>query len=104
MMSVPVKRGTGPAGGVFKQNHSSRSWPIYSQPAPALSPQRRREVAQHRRSRGPPRGPLGLLPNLPRRPGTGPSSTGPSYLVMAQSEVRGSDAYESNRADGGCDR
>ena len=45
MMSVPVKRGTGPAGGVFKQNHSSRSWPIYSQPAPALSPQRRREVA-----------------------------------------------------------
>ena len=56
------------------------------------------------RSRGPLRGPLGRRPNLPRRPGTGPSSMGPPYLVMAQSEVRGGDAGESNPAECACDR
>lgn len=51
-----------------------------------------RRLPPRRRRRGPGAAPLGGRPNLPRHPGTGLSSPGPPYLVMAQSEVRGGDA------------
>lgn len=104
------------------------SWPIYAQSAPAFStPSRRKEGAprpvprglgssartQHQDSPGVfPEAPTPVSQSSPAREpaqlvsaaGTDPSSLGPPYLVMAQSEVRGGDAGESNRDESKCDR
>lgn len=48
--------------------------------------------------------PIRELAQLVSAAGTDPSSPGPPYLVMAQSEVRGGDAGESNRDESKCDR
>lgn len=53
---------------------------------------------------GPRAAPLASRPNLRRHPGTGLSSPGPPYLVMAQSEVHGRHAGDSSRNEHGCDR
>lgn len=100
---------------------SPRSWPIYAQPAPAFSrpgggktgapPEAHKAPARSStRVRGQ-HGPGGLPGSsspapaeLAPAPGRRPLLPGPPYLVMAQSEVRGSDAGKSNPNECGCDR